>query len=132
MKTSKGKGTRAVSAVREIAGALSCCQCRTGTTYRVGCLFGCIRHRRYVAHLASGSRLRLSVEMKTYVWYIQGTSPIRLTVLPNVTKKICHRRRAVKRGRTERQTAHRPKLLFELGHHTRIEREMAGVVRPRS
>ena len=84
-----------------------------------------------MAHLAARTSRRLSVQVKLHGGKGQRRGPVRFAALPEIAKKIGHRRGLEKFRRTERQPADRAHLLLELARPARVEREMARVVRPR-
>ena len=61
----------------------------------------------------------------------QGGRPVRLAVRPQIAEQVGHRRRLQQLGRAERQAADRAQLLLELAGAAGVERQVAGVVRPR-
>lgn len=69
--------------------------------------------------------------MQLYGRLLKRGRPVRFSAFPNVAKKVRHRRRSIKFGRSERQSANGTHLLFELRSNARIERQMTGIVRPR-
>ena len=75
---------------------------------------------------------RLAVQMQLHVVEAGGGRPVRLAVRPELAEQIGHRRRGRQQLRgSQRQRADRAHLLLELARDRGVERQVAGVVRPR-
>ena len=84
-----------------------------------------------MSHFAPRSGFRFAVKMQLDVRRLQGVLPDGFAARPNVAEQICHRRRAVKFGRAERQTADGAKLLFKLRRDAGVKRQMPRIMRAR-
>ena len=69
--------------------------------------------------------------METSPRFLQNALPVGFAGMPSIAEHIRHHDGREQCGITERQAADGAQLLFELTRHAGIEREMAGVVRPR-
>src|SRR4030095_11198785 len=84
-----------------------------------------------MAHLPARPRLRLSIEMQLDVRESAGRRPVRFALCPQGSEKIRHPRWSEQLGRPEREAADRAHLLLELAGDGGVERQVAGIVRPR-